>query len=227
VHTGLTDPKIVPHIQSTIGTAWAYLAALAEWWFMEQPEPCEISVTAGVHQYTISREDVGLMLHVANDSGRRIWVYKARRSYQGYLAFPIFSGAASSDTETSSNVGVFTLCGLKNGKPVIDVRPIPAVAQTAYLHYQEKGTLANLDRLPDAWSLVLFHLTMSLIANPLQEPTVDDKLRWKVLTGAHQAQFEKAYADMVRQEIGATDEDSEMLLESYAAERLEAINDQI
>jgi hypothetical protein len=225
LHTGVTDPKFSAHIKTAIETAWAYLAALEEWWFMEQPDPYLISVLPGVFAYTIERDNVGVILHVANDKGRKIWVYKARRSFQAYLAFPTASGAVSSDSETSSNVGVFTLRGMKLGKPFIHVKPIPSVAQTAYLHYQEKGVLGNLDRLPDAWAKVLFHLTMSLMANPIEAPTAGDKLKWKAMTTAHEAQFRYALADMIRLELGSAEEEREVILDSYTAGRLEDIND--
>jgi hypothetical protein len=122
-------------------------------------------------------------------------------------------------------VAVFTLRGTRQGKPFIQVRPIPSQAQTLYLHYQEKATLANLDRLPEAWTKVLFHLSMSMLAQPMETPSVSDKIRWKSLTDAHERQFRECLADMIRLEGGVADEAREYVIDDHLSDQIEAINE--
>lgn len=218
---GNRDPKFRSHIKTAIEIAWAHMAALAEWWFLEKAAPHALSITADEDEYTINRTDVGLMLHIANDSGRKIWTYKSRRSYQLYLARPTITNPTESvDSATSTNVAVFTVRGLKRGKPFIQVRPIPSVSQTVYLHYQEKGTLGNLGNLPDAWMKVLFHNTMSMLA----EPQELNKARWLAMTGEHGRQFEDALADMIRMECPSIDETREFEVDPHIAAQIEEVN---
>jgi len=207
------DASYVSHIHTVIKTTWALVAARADWWFLESPDPLEITLTADVDTYELEAKNIGRMLHIADSAGRVIWTYKGRRQFNLYRA-------GRSDT-SSGTTKVFTLRGLKQAHPVIQVYPPPGSSVSAYLHYKEAGTLDNLHKLPVPWSKVILHGGMSMIA----PPKAMEAGRWTGLTAQEDQAFVYWLSEMVRLETGAADEEMELVVDDHLQSQLDEVND--
>lgn len=217
-------PQYAHEIESTIALSWATLAKMADWWFLDQPEPITLSVAANIYRYSIPKKanEIGRMLYIANAKNRVVWRYKSRYHYQLYRTGHLIRDVDGSVDDSTGTIQTFTVIGIGSGGQVrIEIWPIPAQSGTYYLHFREPGTLSNLDKLPDAWVKVLVHLGMSLIAPPEEvAPT-----KWLALTYREDELFHKWLHHMLRYEgVAAEDEDKELAGDPPIVNEIEEIN---
>jgi hypothetical protein len=205
--------EYIPHIETALKLVWATVASYSDWWFMRSPEPQPISLTAGEDTYVVDNTDIGKMLHIANDANRKLWIYKGRQAFDAYRE-------GTSDSSTG-NTQVFTDLGLKRKKRVIQIYQPPSAVSTVYLHYQRKGTIDNLNLMPDEWAFVLVHGVMSLIAPPQEV----NQAFWKALCYKESKMFEGWLMEMKRLVEPASDEEEELILDSLTKDRLQEIDD--
>lgn len=200
------------HIETTLELAWAILANTAEWWFLRAPVPIPISITSDDNTFEVNGEDIGRVLYVATEKNRRIWQYKSRAQWLIYCR--------GFDDSTTGAVGVFTDLGIKGNKQrQFQVHPIPNADETRYLHYQEAGTLANLNKLPLQCVKVLIHLVASMLVPP--QKTGEDY--WQALTYKEDAMFQYWLAEMIRHEAAVTDEELELRIDDLIQDRLDEV----
>lgn len=212
-------------IDAAIEQAWATLASLGDWWFLEQPKPVSITIVIDQNKYTIAKkaDEIGRMLYIANVGNRQVWVYKGTRHYQTYRTGGVVRNVNDLvQTSESGTTQVFTTIGLASGKPRIEIFPTPVIAGTYYLHYREAGTMANLDKLPKRWGIVLFHFALSILAPPQRM----DENRWRAIAKDENGiAFEWLSQMSFHEEAAVDDEDKEMLMDSHVSEELDAIGD--
>jgi hypothetical protein len=199
----------LPTIDAAITMAWALYAASGDWWFLREPTRAAISIVSGTDRFTVDRTDIGRPLHVENEAGREIMRYKRRLDFKVYRS-------NFSDSVASGNAVVFTDIGLASGKRVFRVFPVPNTSTTYYLVYKEKGTLENLDVLPEEHTKALVHLIWSLMDSPNEmEPGV-----WRAMTYKEDQMAIYWLGEMLRLEGAVEDEDPEFLLDSLNEDRL-------
>jgi hypothetical protein len=220
-----TSPEYLILIDAAIEQAWATLASMGDWWFLQQPKPVTIDIVADTYQYTIAKksDEIGRMLYIANDKNRKVWTYKGTDSYQAYrTGGGIVRNVTNVQTSETGTIQVFTTVGLASGKPVIEVYPTPVLAATNYLHYREAGTLANLDKLPNRWGMVLFHFAMSILAPPQRV----DENRWRAINYEENSIALDWLSQMAFHEETAVDgEEKEIRMDARVSDELDDIGD--
>ena len=217
-------PEYLPVIDAAIKQGWATLAAMGDWWFLQQPTPLGLSMVATESQITVNKQiaEIGRMLYIANSGNRKVWTYKGTRSYQLYRTGGFVRNVDATEAESSETgtIQVFTVVGLEKNKPVIEVFPVPIQSGSYYLHYRESGTLANLDKLPERWGIALFHFAMSILA----PPDNTGKNQWRATNYGENALALEWYRQMAHYEDGAVDgEEKEMDLDPHISQELDAI----
>ena len=219
-----TDTDFKKHIIDVIEAAWAYLAKMADWWFLEEGTALPITMVANTRDYVVDQENIGQILYIANSGGRKLWEYKSRRNFLKYQN----SGPGSrytQDSDQTGQVAVFTTAGVKGKKTVLRLWPAPNDAfvsnnGTVYLHWKEGGTLANLNKLPIAWTKVILHLVGSMIEEPKNLP----HNMFKAMTEKEEGLFRLSLDDMMQHEAPADNDVHEFDYDSKMQSELDDIN---
>ena len=154
----MTDAAYQPAINSAIRAAWAALAAEDDWYFLRQSKPYEMSLNTTDTDYIVAQDEVGTLLYIADVDGKEIAYHrdwydtKRQRTNIGPGEKPV----------------LFEIAGLTGNHFIIRFDRAWDEAKTGYLHYNEAGSEANINRLPSAWAWVLIHKVKSMVAPPVQ-----------------------------------------------------------
>lgn len=178
----MTDTQYQPGIRAAVRAAWAALASEDDWYFMRQAKAYEIALNTTDTDYIINQEEVGTLLYLSDVDGKELAYHrdwydsKRQRTYIGPGDKPV----------------LFEIAGLQGNHFIIRFDRAWDQAQTGYLHYNEAGTEANLNRLPAAYAWVLVHKAKSLVAPPIEiKPDL-----WQSLTKNEHYLYEIGLAKM-------------------------------
>ena len=190
----VSDDNYKPAITTAIQAVWATMADAAEWWFLGQPKPYEIDLVANQEDYEINDDSVGRMLHITNSEGVPFLTFLDRQTWIKYRAAMAVS--------LEGLPGFFYKVGRgSGGNIVIRVGPKPtAGSQTGYLHFQERGSAANIEALPDSGILCLQHGVMSILAPPKEVKINQTYTRWDAITYKEDELFSKHLDEFIRRE---------------------------
>ena len=217
-----TETSFVSTIENTIEIIWGNMAQSGELWFLRANTPFTINLVVDIDEYeTLEEERIGKILHIANSVGKQIYEYKSRTQFDRARNASNFIDTELQNPDDFIGIAtIFTDVGTTNGKRVIKLNRKPAQSSTSFLHYQEAGVLANLNKLPLAWVKVLIHGCMSLLSPPQEI----GKLRWQSLTSGEDQLYAFHLDRMLRLEKGGEDERREHILDQQVDWRMQEIN---
>lgn len=216
---GNTSPGYQALIKSCAETIWADVGGRVPFWFLRAPAPEALSLTTTTRIYEIDRK-VGRMDFIANSDGKRVIDYCEPQSFQAYL-----SGDVSTDV-SSGTPTKFTLYGMKSGKKLIILNITPSEAATRYLHYYEKATLGNIDRLPDGGLLTLFHGVMSIIAPPEERKRSAEGMSWwRAITYREHEIYEEKLATMRAEYLAVSPHVQPPVLDQWIEDKMQEANE--
>lgn len=211
------DAQYLETIKTTIAQVWAYVARVGNWWFLDQPDPVPLTLTAGTRTYSIDKEDLGRLLYIGNAEGRRLWTYKSRFNWLAHQS----EISDTSSVNIATGGGVFTIVGLARGRKYrIRLDRSPNTDGTVYVYYQEPGTLGNIDKCPAAWEMVIIHGVLSMVAPPRDI----NKYRWEALTYKEHEMFQELLRDMRFHEQAADNDEDELIMDPNTRDMVNDLN---
>jgi hypothetical protein len=176
-------PEFKPIIEATVEWAWGKIADESDWWFLRQAKPLTVAIPSGKREVTLTNKDVGRLLFMSDENE----VQNA-----DYLDWPEFNHYARDTMRENANGNptLFTVKGMVEGKKQLLFDRAPGEAFTCYLHYNEIGSLDNIERVPTSGIPTILHLAKSMLVPP--EKTAAD--RWVAFAYKEYEMYEKTLA---------------------------------
>ena len=171
-------------IENAIYLTWAEIAARFDLDFLKAPAPQAVALVANQRVYSI-KGLTGRMRYISNGAGKKVWTYVPWLTFQEHCS------------DSTGTVSVFTDYGKKSGKQQIRVEPEPDSSGTYYLHYNELGTKATFNLLPNSWLKTVIHGVLSILAPPIERRSPNDIIWWKAVTRDEDIMYEINLKKMV------------------------------
>jgi hypothetical protein len=207
---GNDNQAFVRIIENAIYLTWAEVAARFDLNFLKAPAPQSVTLVTGQKVYSL-KEFTGRMRYISDGDGKKVWTYVPWQTFEEYCS------------DSTGTVSVFTDYGKKSGKQQIRVEPEPDSSGTYYLHYNELGTIATFNLLPDSWLKTMIHGAMSILAPPIERRSPNDIIWWKAVTKDEDKLFEAGLIKMLLAQPISPDIPANRL-DNYTNNKLTEIN---